>query len=172
MKARKDADPGSRDRKVKAAIQHHREARRDKLARREERLRDKIEARQRQTGQLDPDGDGLAVVDGKLVVTWIARDILEARKRGLLPSWVKVISGYRTPAYSISICISICGAPVCPGRCAGASSRHAQKGQGNGAVDVTLGGQEEFAAAMRAIGSPLHNSIGPSDPNHFSAQGN
>lgn len=171
-KGRKDADPGSRERKRLAEVQARREAIRDRLAEREEKLRKRIEARQNQAGQLDPDGDGLAVLDGKLVALWIAEDIREAQTRGLLPASGIVLSGFRSPELSESICISYCGQPTCSSPpCAGRYSRHAQKGDGQGAVDVFPAVRDQFARAMQAIGSRLHNAL-PTDTNHFSAQGN
>ena len=80
-----------------------------------------------------------------------------------------VLSGYRSPEYSESICLTMCGAPSCPGRCAGRSSNHSGKDYPAGAVDVD--DYVTFAAVQGKIGSPLKNTIGASDPNHFSISG-
>lgn len=80
-------------------------------------------------------------------------------------------SGYRTPAYSESLCWAMCGAPSCPGTCAGRSSNHSQTGPPNwGAIDVLS--YSKFGRIQKEIGSPLHNSLGPQDPVHFSYTGN
>jgi hypothetical protein len=162
--------PGTPERRRAVEILVRREAVRDRLAKRERKLRKKLQEEQDALG-IDNDGDGLVMIDGKPVATPIAKDIFEAQRRGLLPQSGVVISAYRTPAYSISLCYGICGAPSCPGRCAGAASRHAKLGR-EGAVDVRLGLQDQFESAMRQIASALHNSIGASDPNHMSYYGN
>ncbi len=113
--------------------------------------------------------------DGKLVPRWIVQDALKpARKAGVQ---FTVISGYRSPAYSTSLCEAMCGAPTCPGRCAGATSNHScpptHTGRKfEGAVDVYPG-----APALRAWceshGNPIRGGGAelPSDPNHFSRSG-
>lgn len=116
-------------------------------------------------------GGGLVTFDGKPVVAWIAHRLQWARERG----WPgTVTSGYRTPEYSEHLCEAMCGAPSCPGRCAGRTTNHAKKGFPNGAVDVTY--YLEFASFMRRYdrehpGQPsLHNDL-PIDRVHFSATG-
>jgi hypothetical protein len=79
-----------------------------------------------------------------------------------------VTSGYRTPEYSTSLCIAMCGAPSCPGRCAGASSNHSGKVYPAGAVDVT--DYTRFGQIQPQIGSPLRNDL-PIDPVHYSVSG-
>jgi hypothetical protein len=119
-----------------------------------------------------PDAGPLTVIDGKQVPSWMAPKIKEIRARG---RWRGVIvSGYRTPAYSESLCRSMCGAPTCPGRCAGRYSNHAcpPSGRGvayEGAIDVS--DYYTFAAEARAVGAPFHNAL-PNDPVHFSRNGN
>ena len=106
--------------------------------------------------------------DGKPCAAWIAADLRKIREMG----WDGyLLSGYRTPAYSQSLCYSICGAPSCPGRCAGSSSNHSQYERPGGAADLDPAHIGQALALLRSIGSPLHNSIGPSDPNHVSATG-
>lgn len=113
----------------------------------------------------DPDQDGLGIFDGKTVAAWIIPWLEKSRKAG----WTgTVTSGYRTPEYSTSLCIAMCGAPSCPGRCAGASSNHAGKIHPAGAVDVT--DYTRFESIQWQIGSPLRNDL-PVDPVHFSVSG-
>jgi hypothetical protein len=80
-------------------------------------------------------------------------------------------SGYRSPAYSESLCRAMCGAPSCPGRCAGRSSNHSQTGPPNwGAIDV-FPQYVKFGQIQREIGSPLKNELGAQDPVHYSYTG-
>lgn len=144
--------------------------RRDKLAEevRDTRLR-KDRLLQKIKDQKPVPSAGTVVIDGKPVASWIAKDILEARRRGLWDGYV--VSGYRSPEYSESICYGMCGAPTCPGRCAGRGSAHSQLVYPQGAVDVDLARRDQFANAMRTIGSVLKNAMPTTDPNHFSASG-
>ena len=80
-----------------------------------------------------------------------------------------VTSGYRTPEYSESLCFDMCGAPSCPGTCAGRSSNHSGKVYPRGAIDVS--DEATFGAIMRRLGNPIKNSLGPADPVHFSVSG-
>lgn len=115
-----------------------------------------------------PPTSGTTTFDGKEVASWIAYWLRLSREAG----WDGyVISGYRSPAYSTSLCISICGAPSCPGRCAGASSNHSGSVFPAGAVDVDPAHATQFAQIQQQIGSPLHNLLGAADPNHFSYSG-
>jgi len=112
--------------------------------------------------------DGIVQFDGKPCAAWIARDLQEIRDRG----WDGyLLSGYRTPEYSESLCYAICGAPSCPGRCAGRASEHSQYIEPRGAADLDPAHIGQALSLLRAIGSPLHNAIGPTDPNHVSASG-
>ena len=117
--------------------------------------------------------DGLTAYDGHQVASWMVPQLEYARHVGT--GGVKwpgvVISGYRTPAYSTSLCIARCGAPSCPGTCAGASSRHSQFRKPDGAVDLS-----EWEAFEKAIEScpfepRLINRL-PNDRPHRSASGN
>lgn len=83
-----------------------------------------------------------------------------------------VVSGVRTPEYSESLCFNMCGAPSCPGRCAGRASNHnmtPDQGYPYGALDVS--DYYRFAAVQVDIGSPLRNALGAQDPVHFSVSG-
>lgn len=95
------------------------------------------------------------------IIPWLERS-WDAGWRG------PVTSGYRSPEYSQQLCYQICGAPSCPGTCAGVTSNHTQYMQPGGAVDV--GDYVTFARIQPLIGSPLRNAL-PADPVHFSASG-
>lgn len=114
--------------------------------------------------------DGLMTFDGKPVSATVGWWLQKSRDAG----WNGVLlSGYRDPAYSEQLCYAMCGAPTCPGRCAGRGSGHSQKGgtrsAPQGCADVT--DHATFAAVQVRIGSPLKNLLGPADPNHFSLSG-
>lgn len=101
------------------------------------------------------------------VCGWMVPIISRAREDG----WRGVVvSGVRTPAYSEQLCRAMCGAPTCPGRCAGRNSNHnattCDKPQG--AIDVS--DYYTFAACMRKQGEPIKNRL-PIDRVHFSASG-
>lgn len=139
------------------------------MAKRDKRRKKRVvELRQRhkESQKIDPDGDGLDTFEGVTVDAAFISWLRKARKAG----WVgTVVSGYRTPAYSESLCYQMCGSPSCPGRCAGRSSRHAQK-DGNGAVDVS--DYTNFGFIMKKLGAPFYNALGAADPVHFSRFGN
>lgn len=101
--------------------------------------------------------------DGK-IVNWL--------KRYQEHGWSgTVVSGIRTTAHSIDLCFGMCGAPSCPGTCAGAGSNHNCDGAcpyPEGALDVS--DFFRFKAIGQEIGSPLINDL-PADPVHFSVSG-
>jgi len=114
--------------------------------------------------------DGLITVDGKQVNAWIGRILLDARAAGV---WRGILlSGYRTPEYSESLCYGLCNRPSCPGTCAGRASRHSELGDLRGAADVT--DPAGLEAYCRAHNLPLHGNgtVLPADHNHFSREGN
>ena len=131
------------------------------------RAHNKVEWLQKHPPPLDPDGDGLISIDGRQVAKAVGAEVLRIRKAGRWHG--SVVSGYRTPAHSIALCEAMCGAPSCPGRCAGAASRHAKKGGRDGAVDVS--DFWTFRAECVRLGSWLENHL-PIDPVHFSDIGN
>lgn len=120
-------------------------------------------------------GHKLVEVDNRLCAGWIARNALKpARASGIWRG--SVISGYRSPEYSTSICEGMCGHPTCPGLCAGASSNHSCPPSHTcepheGAVDVS--DAPGLIAYCRSHGVPLHGAgeFLPSDPNHCSYSG-
>lgn len=120
-------------------------------------------------------GSHITWLDGHEVPIWIAEILIEARNSG---AWHGVvISGVRSPQYSEELCLNMCGAPTCSGRCAGRSSNHAMPPTGTGveyegAVDVTGYAElrvfcEQHHPELRGGGQNL-----PSDLPHFSHEGN
>lgn len=102
--------------------------------------------------------------DGK-VVNWLQKSVEHGWGGGLY-------SGGRTPEHSEELCLIMCGAPSCPGRCAGRTSNHSGcdgDPPGWGAIDVQE--YEAFGRIQREIGSPLKNAL-PSDRPHYSVTGN
>jgi peptidoglycan hydrolase-like protein with peptidoglycan-binding domain len=111
---------------------------------------------------------GVATFDGKPVAAWLKPYLVWARNNG----WKGTInSGWRDPAYSEQLCRNMCGAPSCPGRCAGRTSNHAGSVKPAGAVDVS--DYTRFAELMRRcpLKPPIYNALGARDPVHFSVSG-
>ena len=105
---------------------------------------------------------GVGTYDGKPIAAWMIPTMNAARSNG----WGGTLtSGYRSPAYSTALCYQICGAPTCPGRCAGATSNHTKNARPDGAVDVS--DPYGFDSAQ----GTLHNNLGAADPWHFSSSG-
>lgn len=124
------------------------------------------------------DPDNLSTFEGTTVPAWMVG--LDPGPNGSHVNWLQKIratgiwhgqinSGYRTPAYSEGLCIAMCGAPSCPGRCAGRSTNHAKKVYPGGAIDVS--DYVNFAIAARQVGAPFQNALGAADPVHFSPSG-
>ena len=111
---------------------------------------------------------GVATFDGRPVAAWLKPYLDWARQNG----WKGTLnSGFRDPAYSEKLCMSMCGAPSCPGRCAGRASNHAGSSNPAGAIDVS--DYVTFGQLMRRCPySPrIFNALGAQDPVHFSASG-
>jgi hypothetical protein len=81
-----------------------------------------------------------------------------------------LVSGWRSPAYSTSLCYAKCGRPQCPGTCAGAASNHSGDSPERFAVDVS--DFYTFANVVRACPLKPHifNDL-PADRVHFSPSG-
>jgi Putative peptidoglycan binding domain len=112
--------------------------------------------------------NGVAMFDGRPVAAWLKPYLDWARQNG----WKGTLnSGFRDPAYSEKLCMSMCGAPSCPGRCAGRASNHAGSSNPSGAIDVS--DYVTFGQLMRRCPySPrIFNALGAQDPVHFSASG-
>lgn len=129
-------------------------------------LKNRKEARAERRGSIyDKDGTAIVIFDGVPVVESAAYWLKLSREAG----WPgRLVSGYRDPEYSESLCQNMCGAPSCPGRCAGRASGHSQRTYPGPCVDVSEYGQ--FEQIQWQIGSPLKNDL-PIDPVHFSPTG-
>jgi len=114
---------------------------------------------------------GVTTYDGRQVAKWLVPYLRYARQHG----WRGTLnSGWRDPVYSEHLCYVMCGAPSCPGRCAGRSSNHSGSSPGHGAVDVSDYGT--FGRIMASMPLPdgahrLYNALGSRDPVHYSASG-
>lgn len=125
------------------------------------------------------DSDGFAEWRGVPVAPWMVG--AAPGPNGTRVNWLQkyvdhgwsgeINSGVRTPEHSEELCLQMCGASSCPGRCAGRSSNHnCTDGcpYPQGAIDV--GDFNTFKAIGPMIGSPLRNDL-PIDPVHFSVSG-
>ena len=111
---------------------------------------------------------GVTRYDGTPVAKWMVPYLEHARKKG----WRgRLNSGWRSPAYSDSLCRRICGRPSCPGRCAGRASNHAGSERPRGALDVS--DYARFGQIMRSapFSPKLWNAMPRTDPVHFSQSG-
>lgn len=117
-----------------------------------------------------PRGDGIVTFDGKPCAAEIAFWLGKARENG----WGGVlVSGVRSPEHSEDLCFGMCGAPSCPGTCAGKSSNHCcppsfKCKKGEGAADCS--DYINLAIILRRIGAPIFNDL-PADRVHFSFSG-
>lgn len=158
---------------------HPREAlivRRNRRGRQLREAREKIALRQKQIVSINRANrkkamtqTGVTKYDGVVVAAWMVPYLQWAREHG----WKgRLVSGWRDPHYSQQLCYSMCGAPSCPGRCAGLSSNHVGSAKPRGAVDVS--DYQNFGRLMqRCPYEPkLINRLGARDPVHFSASGN
>lgn len=110
---------------------------------------------------------GVTKFDGVPCAVWIAKELARIRGAGRWKG--KLVSGWRSPAYSRSLCIARCGAPSCPGTCAGASSNHSGSKYPAGACDVS--DYVTFEKEAIRLKSPLINRLDSRDPVHFSVSG-
>ena len=128
-------------------------------------LKEEIKAEHRD-GAYDKGSTKIVTFDGKPCVEDLAYWLDLIRKKGL---WGGVlVSGYRTPAYSQQLCYGICGAPTCPGRCAGTSSNHTKTSYPGPAGDVT--DYIRCENALIDVGSGYRNNL-PYDLVHMSKSG-
>jgi hypothetical protein len=110
---------------------------------------------------------GVRTFDGKPVAAWWAPILSDVRRTG---TWRgSLTSGFRSPEFSEQLCRQICGAPTCPGRCAGRTSNHTKL---DAAAAVDVSDPAGFRAGLVEIGKgELHNALGAADPWHFSRSG-
>lgn len=110
---------------------------------------------------------GLISFDGKQGAAWIVAILIKARATGLWHGYM--ISGWRSRSYSRSLCEHMCGAPTCPGRCAGEYTNHVGEEFPEGAADVT--DSDGLDAALAELGETrLRNDL-PLDAPHYSNSG-
>ena len=105
--------------------------------------------------------------DGVLCASWLIPSLTWARAHG----WQgRLNSGWRDPVYSEGLCLKMCGAPTCPGRCAGRLSNHSGSVKPKGAIDVS--DEVRFGQLMAAcpLSPRIFNDL-PNDRIHFSATG-
>lgn len=83
-----------------------------------------------------------------------------------------LVSGWRDPNFSQSLCLRMCGRTSCPGRCAGLISNHVGKILRRFAIDVSF--YQEFGQLMQRcpLRPRIFNALGARDPVHFSPSGN
>lgn len=112
--------------------------------------------------------DGVVLYDG-VPCAAVAVPILNwCREHG----WDGVlVSGWRSKKYSRGLCISMCGAPSCPGRCAGESSNHVGLTVDRFALDVTEYAEFERIVAQCPLEPRIKNELDERDPVHFSPSG-
>ena len=155
----------ARKAKLKARVERREEIK-DTLAKKVDAIKKAID--KKQENKPPANASGFALFDGKNVPAWMVPWLQKSRQSG----WTGVVvSGVRTPEYSEQLCYNMCGAPSCPGRCAGRASNHnmsANQGYPYGAIDVS--DYTRFESIQWQIGSPLKNDL-PIDPVHFSVSG-
>lgn len=110
---------------------------------------------------------GVSRYDGRLVANWLIPYCQWARAHGWRGT---VVSGWRDPAYSESLCYRMCGRPSCPGRCAGRSSNHSGSDKPHGAIDVSDYWRFAQIIAHCPLSPRIYNAL-PIDRVHFSASG-
>jgi hypothetical protein len=110
---------------------------------------------------------GVGTFDGRPVANAAIPYLTWARKNGWRGS---LVSGWRDPKYSQSLCYRMCGRPSCPGLCAGLASNHVGSSPLRFAVDVS--DYDKFRELMsRYPGPKIRNNL-PRDRVHFSPSGN
>lgn len=110
---------------------------------------------------------GVTKFDGVPVAAVAVPYLQWARDHG----WTgKLVSGWRDPKYSESLCYRICGRPHCPGICAGTTSNHVGTTATRFAVDVSDYGTFKAVIARCPIKPHIFNNL-PRDPVHFSPNG-
>jgi hypothetical protein len=131
----------------------------------EHRKEYKEEQRDKKDSDYEKGSSKIVIMDGKPIVEDLAYWLSKARQNG----WHGVlVSGYRTPEYSESLCRAMCGQPTCPGRCAGRNSNHARTEYGGPAADVS--DYYTCETVLDRIGAPYWNNL-PIDPVHMSRSG-
>jgi hypothetical protein len=112
---------------------------------------------------------GVGKFDGKTVAKCAIPLLTWARANGWKGT---LVSGWRDPKYSQSLCFNMCGRPSCPGKCAGLSSNHVGDTPAKFAMDVSDYVNFGHIIARCPLQPKVHNSLGARDPVHFSPSGN
>lgn len=112
---------------------------------------------------------GVGRFDGKPVAKCAIPLLQWARQNGWRGS---LVSGWRDPKYSQSLCYNMCGRPSCPGRCAGLASNHVGSTASRFAMDVSDYANFGRLMARCPLRPKVHNSLGARDPVHYSPAGN
>jgi len=111
---------------------------------------------------------GIGMYDGRPVANAAIPYMQWARQHG----WHgRLVSGWRSRAYSQHLCYAMCGAPQCPGRCAGVATNHVYSQPDRFAIDVSDYGTFGALMGRCPIRPVLHNFLGARDPVHFSPSG-
>jgi hypothetical protein len=115
---------------------------------------------------------GIVIYDGIPVAAYFVPHLDWARHIGHNgKKWRgRVVSGFRTPQYSESLCYRMCGRPQCPGRCAGMATNHAYTEPPRGAVDLSDYTTFREIIPFSPHHPPIHNEL-PNDLVHFSPTG-
>lgn len=110
---------------------------------------------------------GVGTFDGRPVANALIPHLQWARAHGWHGT---LVSGYRTPEYSEHLCIVMCGAPRCPGRCAGRATNHAYALAARFAGDVS-----DYIRFGQIVAHSPHNprifNALPNDRVHYSPTG-
>lgn len=127
-----------------------------------------IVSKQRANSRAAAASSGVTTFDGVPVAAVAVPYLQWARNHG----WNgRLVSGWRDPKYSQSLCYRMCGRPSCPGKCAGTSSNHVGTTSNHFAVDVSDYQTFRRVIADCPISPRIFNNL-PIDPVHFSPSGN
>jgi hypothetical protein len=110
---------------------------------------------------------GVTTFDGVPVAKCAVPVLQWCRSRG----WTgRLVSGWRSAAYSESLCYRICGSPSCPGKCAGRNTNHTGNSPARFAIDVSFYDNFRAIVAHCPLQPHIHNEL-PNDRVHFSPSG-
>lgn len=110
---------------------------------------------------------GVSLFDGRKAANAAIPHMEFARAHGW-EGWL--VSGWRDPDFSESLCMDMCGHPSCPGKCAGKASNHVGRTPDRFAIDVAF--WEQFGEIVkRSPHQPrIFNDL-PKDRVHYSPNG-
>lgn len=126
-----------------------------------------IVSKQRANRKAAAAATGVTKFDGVPVAAVAVPYLSWARNHG----WSgRLVSGWRDPRYSESLCYRMCGRPRCPGQCAGTSSNHVGTTKDRFAIDVSEYHQFARVIARCPLRPRIFNDL-PNDRVHFSPSG-